>query len=365
MTGVQDGYYYESMTNTYRWMGPLLIDTVIATLIDTVTLNVTGTATIITLLVTTLIVTTLTSDTLYVDFIVGKTTASTLSLLGKTITTTIMGYVETMNQGVRTTDSPTFASITSTSVITAADVTADSLVMTTGVGDIYTALLYVNTITGRTLSTSLSLLGSTITSTIMGYVAAMNQNVATTSNVTHATITATNYMICAGINTASEAGGPFYNFNQAVQTTSSPSFTAVTLSSGTAFNTYLEATHNSALWGGVWSTDGAIKGTTVAKDFKLVKIGKAVTLFLPAFQVAPGSVPFSDYIYLKVALPSAYRPTTTQQFITKIINNNAYTFGTMIVQSDGIIYWWAGHTFTYFSNANSAGIPDESVTWYA
>lgn len=97
------------------------------------------------------------------DTISGKTISGQLTLLGSVLTTAVLTYLAGINQALATSSSPSFAALSLS-------------------GTLRAQTAAVNVISGDTVPTSLTFLGSTLTSVIAGYMAALNQSVATTAS---------------------------------------------------------------------------------------------------------------------------------------------------------------------------------------
>ena len=127
----------------------------------------------------------------------------------------------------------------------------------------------------------------------------------------------------------------------------------IILTSASTLNYYEETSYSTQFNG--------LGFTTSSQTIVIVRIGKIVTLRLPAFT---GTATSSGSLNSLTAMSSNFRPTTNIRISSMpVINMSSSAIGTIDILSSGILNIYAGAYGTNFGNSLTAGIRDTCVTY--
>jgi hypothetical protein len=127
----------------------------------------------------------------------------------------------------------------------------------------------------------------------------------------------------------------------------------IILTSASTLNYYEETSYSTQFNG--------LGFTTSSQTIVIVRIGKIVTLRLPAFT---GTATSSGSLNSLTAMSSNFRPSTNIRISSMpVINMSSSAIGTIDILSSGILNIYAGAYGTNFGNSLTAGIRDTCVTY--
>lgn len=120
---------------------------------------------------------------------------------------------------------------------------------------------------------------------------------------------------------------------------------------------YEEYTHTSN-FGGIWAS-------SYSRDCKIIKIGKTVSMFVPAvIQTATSA----DTISMNTVLPARFRPpsggdSSSCNFPVNIVDNGVYENSVAILGSDGSLQVYGSEAGGNYAGAGNSGYPNINLQW--
>lgn len=212
--------------------------------------------------------------------------------------------------------------------------------------NIISSALLVNADVSATANIDATKIGTgVVDNTEFNYLNGLNQSLSTTSTVTHNTLTTTSELKSDTINEYTTNNGVLIDLVEVKDG-------GITLSTsgGTPqqFNYYEHYQYTSTWSSLVWSNNGTTPGTQ-SGSFYIIRSGSIINITLIDVYANLGISPVVDFIYSTTTIPSRFRPTNTQRFWIRGLDNGAYISAMLEIRSTGEIYIYStfgGATFS-------------------